>query len=309
MQAAMTASLPVELETIADVVRWAASRFEHAGLAYGHGTDTAIDEAAALVLHTLHLPPDLHAAYFPCRITVAEKQALAERIERRINERLPLPYLTGEAWFAGLAFEVDERVLVPRSPIAELIARGFEPWKDADAIARVADVGTGSGCIAVACALAMPWVRVDALDVSPAALAVARRNIERHGVGDRVMAVQSDLFEAIPAARRYDLIVSNPPYVDADAMAAMPAEYRREPAIGLAAGEDGLASVRTILNNAAAYLAPDGVLVVEVGDSQRALERARPDLPFVWLEFEHGGSGVFLLTAGDLQRAGGATTT
>ncbi len=289
-----------ELVTIADFIRWGASRFALAGVSFGHGTDDAIDEAAALVLHTLHLPPDLHTAYFPCRLTAAEKEAIAARIERRIRERLPLPYITGEAWFAGLAFEVDARVLVPRSPIAELIAAGFAPWVESEHIIRIADVGTGSGCIAVACAVAMPWVEVDAIDVSADALEVANRNIARHDVGERVTALRSDLLDDVPPDRRYYVIVSNPPYVDAPAMAALPAEYRHEPRPGLAGGEEGLDLVRRLLRQAARHLSKDGVFICEVGHSRPAMEKAFAHLPLTWLEFEHGGTGVFAIGASSL---------
>ncbi len=297
----MTASAPPELKTLADFVRWAASRFEAGGLSYGHGTDNALDEAAALVLHTLHLPPDLHAAWFSCRLTAAERDAIAERVERRLGERLPLPYITGEAWFAGLAFEVDARVLVPRSPMAELIAAGFEPWIHPEQVRRIADVGTGSGCIAVACALAMPQAEVDAIDISDAALAVARRNIERHGVADRVNARRSDLLAELPRERAYDLIVSNPPYVDAPAMASLAAEYRHEPVLGLTGGEDGLDLVRRLLRQAAERHTGKDAVVDEVGYSEPAFEAAFPRLPVAWVVFEHGGAGMFVADAAALR--------
>ncbi len=292
---------------VGDAIPWLADWFEAADLCYGHGTDNSLDEAAWLVLAVVGLDfDDLGAP--DTLLGDAERERVAELATRRRRDRVPLAYLLGEAWFAGRRYHVDERVLVPRSPLAELILERFVPWVRAQQARRLLDLGTGSGCIACALAHAFPQARVDAVDVCADALAVARRNAEAHGLAGRVELLEGDLFAPV-AGRRYDLIVSNPPYVDADAMAALPAEYRSEPAIGLAAGEDGLASVRTILHHAGAYLVPDGVLVVEVGDSQQALERARPDLPFVWLEFEHGGSGVFLLTAGDLERAGGATTT
>lgn len=293
-------SVPPELQTMRDYVRWAASRFQEAGLVFGHGTDNALDEAAALVLHTLHLPMDLGAAWWEARLTAPEAEAVVNRVRRRIRERLPLPYLTREAWFAGLPFYVDERVLVPRSPIGEIIQRQFEPWLEPESVERVLDIGTGSGCIAIACAYAFPDAEVDAVDVSPDALEVARVNVERHRLQKRVTLLQSDLFTALPQDRRYDLIVSNPPYVDALDMSQLPPEYRHEPRLALEAGEDGLDLVHTILREAPARLSERGVLVVEVGNSGPALETAFPDVPFVWLEFEHGEGEVFLLTAQQL---------
>ncbi|MGE0081307.1 MAG: 50S ribosomal protein L3 N(5)-glutamine methyltransferase [Thiohalomonadaceae bacterium] len=290
-----------DLTTIRDFVRWGMSLFKAAGLHHGHGMPDAQDEAVYLVLHALHLPPDLHASHFDARLTRSERRQVAELLARRVRERLPAPYLTGEAWFAGLPFFVDQRVLVPRSPIAELIENRFEPWVDSERVERILDLCTGSGCIAVACAMAFPGVAVDGSDISSDALAVAAVNVERHQADDQVRLVQSDLFSELQG-ERYDVIVSNPPYVDAADMAALPPEFRHEPAGALAAGEDGLDLVRVILREAADHLTPEGILVVEVGNSAAALEEAYPEVPFTWLEFERGEAEVFLLTAEQLHQ-------
>jgi ribosomal protein L3 glutamine methyltransferase len=294
--------VPTYLHTIRDLIRWGASRMNEAGLHFGHGTDNAIDEAAALVLHALHLPPDVHVEYFQSSVTPAEKQAALGLLERRITERKPAAYLTHRAWFMSLPFYVDERVLVPRSPLAELIDRHFAPWlPDSRKVEHILDLGAGSGCIGIACAYAFPDARVDLVDVSAEALEVARRNVAEHGLEEQVEVIQSDLFSALKG-RHYDLIVSNPPYVGLEELDTLPVEYHHEPRLGLAAGEEGLDVVVEILRQAADHLKRDGLLIVEVGNAQYALCEAFPEVPFTWLEFERGGHGVFLLNAAQVRR-------
>jgi len=285
--------------TLRDLILEGRDALDGAGVWFGHGTDNALDEAAWLVSHAVGLPPDFPDAELDRVLTPGQVQAARDLVARRIETRQPAAYLIGEAWFAGLPFFVDERVLVPRSPLAELIAGRFQPWLVPERIRRVLDLCTGSGCIAIATALALPEAQVDASDISPGALEVARRNVVRHGVQDRVGLYAADLFDGLPAGE-YDLILSNPPYVDAEDMAALPPEYRQEPALGLAAGETGLDLVIPLLQQAGRHLAPDGVLIVEVGNSAEALQAAFPRVPFVWLEFAHGGEGVFLLDAAQL---------
>lgn len=286
---------PSRLRTVRDHIRWAVSRFHEADLFFGHGTDNAWDDARQLVLGALHLPFEMAEGYLDCRLEEDEQQYLLALIRRRVEERVPTAYLLGEAWFCGLPFIVDERVLVPRSPIAELIDRRFEPWLPAKPM-RILDLCTGSGCIGIACAYAFPEAEVVLGDLSFEALEVAGHNIERHGLEERVYTVQGDGFDGLPK-QRFDLIVSNPPYVDAEDFADMPAEYHHEPEMGLACGDDGLDLVRRMLAEAADHLTEQGVLIVEVGNSQVHVEALYPEVDFTWLEFEQGGHGVFLLAA------------
>ena len=251
-----------------------------------------------LVLHALSLEPDVPEALLLARLTGEEKERIVALFSQRISRRIPAAYLTGRAWFAGLAFSIDPRVLIPRSPIAELIEAGFEPWLDPHSIRTALDVGTGSGCIAIALAVHLPHVRVDAVDISSDALDIARDNAIDHGVADRVELFLSDGLDAVRGP--YDLIVSNPPYVDARELQSLPEEYAHEPALGLAGGEDGLDVVTRLIDDARRHLSDDGALIVEVGTSRRALEDRYPCLPFTWLEFSRGGENVFLLRAADL---------
>ncbi|RYY02089.1 MAG: 50S ribosomal protein L3 N(5)-glutamine methyltransferase [Gammaproteobacteria bacterium] len=295
----MTSTIGDELFTIRDFIRWGASEFTAAKLYFGHGTDNAWDEAEQLVLHAIHLTPPLAAEWLSARLTRIERDAVINHFQRRIEERVPAAYITGQAWFAGLPFIVDERVLVPRSPIGELIQQQFKPWINNEP-AQILDLCTGSGCIGIACAYAFPDAEVQLSDISFDALAVAEENIQQHNLEDRVFAMQSDLFANL-AGQKFDLIVSNPPYVDADDLATMPPEYHAEPEIGLGSGDDGLDFTRRLLQDASDYLTDDGVLIVEVGNSWVALEEAYPNVPFTWIEFERGGHGVFVLKKSDLK--------
>jgi ribosomal protein L3 glutamine methyltransferase len=296
---AATPELP-SAPTVADLIRHGAGLFQRAGLAYGHGTDNAIDDAAALVFHALDLDHGHAEAAYETRPDAAGVVRVLRLFDERVERRVPAAYLMGRMWFAGLEFEVDSRVIVPRSPFAELIHAGFAPWIDPDRVRRILDVGTGSGCIAIACAVAFPEAEVDAVDVSPHALDVARRNVARHGVGERVHLFQGDVYEPLGDAR-YDLIVSNPPYVSDEEMRSLPQEYLHEPDLALRAGADGLDVVRRILAGARRHLEPDGALFVEVGDSDVRVQQAFPELQLTWLEFEHGGGGVFLVRAAELE--------
>ena len=283
------------------LIDWASKEFEASNLYYGHGTDNAYDEAVFMVLRSLDIPFDVADKLLNQPLDASAIDKVVALINERIRTRKPAAYLLNEAWFAGLPFFVNEHVLVPRSPFAELIAERFSPWCDADNVKSILDIGTGSGCIAIASALAFPDAKVDAVDISADALAVARRNIERHELQQRVTLFQSDLFDEIKD-RQYDLIIANPPYVDDEEMAALPAEYQHEPLLGLHAGQDGLDIVKRILESAADHLTERGVIAVEVGNSQHALSEQYPEVPFMWLEFERGGEGVFLLTREELQQ-------
>lgn len=287
-----------ELHTIQDMLRWAVSRFNAANVYYGHGTDNPWDEAIQLVLPSLYLPLDIPEDMYTSRLINSERQRIVERVIRRVNERIPVAYLTNKAWFCGLEFYVDERVLVPRSPIGELINNYFDEQLPKTP-SHILDLCTGSGCIAIACAQAFPEAEVDAVDISSDALAVTEQNIQQHGLEYRVTPIRSDLFRDLPAIR-YDLIVTNPPYVDEEDMFDLPQEFRFEPELGLAAGNDGLDLVRRILACAPDYLSDDGVLICEVGNSMVHLIDQYPDIPFTWLEFDNGGDGVFMLTQSQL---------
>lgn len=289
-----------ELVSILDIIRFGISQARSKTLWYGHGTDNAEDDIYALVLETLNLPWNVEPHLLQGRLTSDEKKRLIQRLEQRILQQIPVPYLTHVAHFCDLTFYVDERVLIPRSPFAELIKQQFAPWVEYDDVTRIMDLCTGSGCIAIACCYAFPDAVVDAVDLSPDALAVAAINMARHQVEEQLTLIQSDCFDQVPEAL-YDIIVSNPPYVSTEAMLALPKEYQHEPVMALEAQDQGLAIVKRMLQQAAKYLTEQGILIVEVGLSEEALIQAYPDLPFVWLDFEHGGEGVFLLTAQQLR--------
>lgn len=277
-----------------DCLRWAESALRRGQVFLGHGTDDHGDEALALLMHVLALPLDSDPRLLDARLLPDEIERFVALLCRRVNERIPVPYLTREAWFCGLSFYVDERVLIPRSPLAELIEAGFRPWLEPQRVERVLDLCTGSGCIAIACAYALPQAQVDASDISADALAVCEHNIQAHGLAGQVHPLLADGLNGLNPG--YDLIISNPPYVDREEMESMPAEYHQEPSLALASGEDGLDFTRRLLADAAHYLTEQGVLIVEVGASDRHVIAAWPQVPFLWFEFERGGEGVFMLT-------------
>ena len=290
--------MPAELKTIIDLIRYGASRFNGAGLTFGHSYDNALDEATQLVLHALHLPHDLSPVYGNARLTADEKSDVLALFTRRINERVPAAYLTGEAWFAGLSFKSDPRALVPRSPIAELIEQGFEPWIGGREVRRALDLCTGSGCIAIAMGHHNPDWHVDGVDISDDALALANENKARLHA-DNVRFLKSDLFSGLQG-EHYDLIVTNPPYVTNAETDALPKEYSFEPDLGLRAGDDGLDLALKILRDAPLHLHQDGLLVCEVGEAEQALVKLLPELPLAWVEFKVGQMGVFVAECADL---------
>lgn len=283
------------LNTVSDYLQWGIARCNEAQVYLGHGTDDLWEEVLSLVLYVLNIPPNSDVRVLQDPVSKEEGARILSLIKRRIEERIPAAYLTKEAWFAGLPFYVDERVLIPRSPLAEVIEANFHPWIKPEKVTRILDVCTGSGCIAIACAKAFPNVKIDALDISKDALAVARENVTRHQVEGQVQLIQSDMFEALGAVQ-YDVIISNPPYVPESELRDLPKEYSHEPTLGLYADDDGLAFAETILQNAKRFLSPRGVLIVEVGNSAEALHQRYSQLPFLWLDFARGGDGVFLLT-------------
>ena len=294
-------SMVDELHTVRDWLRWAMSRFNEAGLYFGHGCDNAYDEAAWLILHTLHLPLDRLEPFLDARLTHSERLALLNILQQRITRRLPAAYLTGEAWLGEFRFYVDERVIVPRSYFAELLEEGLSPWvQQPSSINSALDLCTGSGCLAILMAHTFPGALIDAVDLSADALAVAARNVSEYGLQDHLTLIESNLFEKL-ADRRYDLILSNPPYVTDQSMAELPPEYRHEPPLALAAGSDGMDIVRRILSSAKNHLTDDGLLMVEVGHNADLVETAYPDVPFTWIDATGGEARIFLLTREQLQ--------
>lgn len=298
-QAPMEKTVLDQLHTLRDYIRFAMSQFAENQVYFGHGTDNSWDEAAQLVLAAVYLPWNANPEVLDGRLSTNEKKRVLEFIRLRAEERKPLPYITGESWFCQLPFYVDERVLIPRSPIAELIEAEFSPWLREGPVERILDLCTGSGCIGIACAYAFPEAEVDLADISSDAIDVANRNIQKHEMVDRVHAIESDLFSHLQG-KKYDLIVSNPPYVDESDLASMPEEYQHEPELALGSGPDGLDITRRILAEANDYLTDDGLLIVEVGNSEVHVMEQLPELPVIWLEFERGGNGVFAITAKEL---------
>lgn len=289
-----------ELHTVRDWLRFTVSAFNEAKLSFGHGSASAYDEAAYLILHTLHLPLDTLNPFLDARLISDEKNALLALLKQRIDKRIPVAYLTHEAWLGDFRFYVDERVIVPRSFIAELIREQFAPWiADTKIVTNVLDLCTGSGCLAILAAHAFPYAAVDAVDISPDALEVAQRNVADYGLEDRINIIKSDLFSNLKG-KQYDVIISNPPYVDAPSMATLPSEYLHEPQLALGSGADGLDATREILEHAADHLKPNGLLVVEIGHNRPTLEAAYPNLPFIWLEVSAGDEFVFMLRREDL---------
>lgn len=294
-------SSAAKIKTLRELIYFGASAFDDAALYFGHGTDNALDEAAYLAYFALALEPDFSDDKLETLLSADEIARVNKLFTKRIDTRQPAAYLTNEAWFMGLRFYVNENVLVPRSPIAELIEEQFQPWVEADKVHRILDLCTGSACIAIACATAFPAAKIDAADISKAALEVAEKNKTMHQLADRLNIIESDLFNNLQGLR-YDLIVSNPPYVDAEDMANLPDEYRHEPELGLTAGDNGLDLVIPMLRDAKDHLTPDGVLIVEVGNSEEALSELFPQVPFMWLSFEYGGDGVFMLDAKEINK-------
>lgn len=291
--------IAAELHTIRDFIRYGVSRFNASGIYFGHGTDNAWDEALAIILHSLHLPMDSDDKILDARLLSQEKTAILELFRSRIEERVPVPYLTHTAWFCGLPFYVDERVLIPRSPIAELINSAFKPWYQGVYPYRILDLCAGSGCIGIACAYAFAHAEVLLADISPDALDVAEINIEKHQMQDSVSVVQSDLFEQVDGL--FDIIVCNPPYVDANDFSSMPEEFRHEPSMALQSGDFGLCHPLQILRNAASFLTDDGILVLEVGNSGQHLEAIYPGVDFNWVDLQRGGHGVLVMSRAELE--------
>jgi len=290
-----------ELHTLRDWLRYSVSAFNEAQLTFGHGSANAYDEAVYLILHTLHLPLDTLTPFLDARLTLREKNVLLEMLKKRVDKKIPAAYLTHEAWLGDFNFYVDERVIIPRSYIAELLRERLQPWvEEPESVHNVLDMCTGSGCLAIVAAHAFASAQVDAVDLSAEALQVAQRNVSEYHLAQRVTLIQSDLFTQLQG-KKYDVIISNPPYVDAESVTALPAEYLHEPALALGSGDDGLDATRAILQHAAAHLQPRGILIVEIGHNKNALEAAYPDLPFTWLEVSAGDEFVFMLRREDLK--------